>query len=116
MSANETTKATGPEPAKMDLITCIVQRGKADRIVKKAQAAGAGGATVWFARGSGIRERLGLLGIAITPEKEVITILTPTDVTQAVFAAAVAAGQLDVPGHGIAYVTEVKQVAGIHGY
>jgi len=116
MSTNETSTTAGSVAAKMDLITCIVQRGKADRIVKKALAAGAGGATVWFARGSGIRERLGLLGIAISPEKEVVTILTPPDITQAVFDAVITAAQLDVPGHGIAYVSEVKQIAGIHGY
>lgn len=116
MSPNETSHTPGHDETKMDLITCIVQRGKADRVVKKAIAAGAGGATVWFARGSGIRERLGLLGIAISPEKEVVTILTPTDLTQAVFTTVVAAAQLDVPGHGIAYVSEVKEIAGIHGY
>ena len=118
MTAADTTSSTGTQPQAtgLDLITCIVQRGKADRIVKKAIAAGAGGATVWFARGSGIRERLGLLGIAISPEKEVITILTPADITQAVFTTVVEAAQLDVPGNGIAYVTEVKQMAGIHGY
>jgi len=100
---------------KLDLIHCIVQRGKADRIVKKAMQAGAGGATVWFARGSGIREKLGLLGIAISPEKEVIMIITQPELTDRVFNAIVKAGRLDVPGQGLAFVTEIKQLAGIHG-
>ena len=99
----------------LDLIYCIVQRGKADRIVKKAMQAGAGGATIWFARGSGIREKLGLLGIAISPEKEVIMIITQPEQTDRVFNAIVKAGRLDVPGQGLAFVTEIKQLAGIHG-
>jgi len=100
---------------KLDLIFCIVQRGRADKIIKNAMKAGAGGATTWFARGSGIREKLGLLGIAISPEKEVIMVVTTPDLTEKVFAAIVAAGKLDVPGQGLAFVTEIKQLAGIFG-
>ena len=51
------------------LITCIVQRGVADRIVEAARKAGAQGATVSYANGTGIRERLGLLGVAVEVEK-----------------------------------------------
>ena len=108
-------KQDGSGAGALDLIYCIVQRGKADKIVKKAMQAGAGGATVWFARGSGIREKLGLLGIAISPEKEVIMIITPPEMTGRVFSAIVKAGKLDVPGQGLAFVTEIKQLAGIHG-
>lgn len=108
-------KSCARSAGSLDLIYCIVQRGKADRIVKKAMQAGAGGATVWFARGSGIREKLGLLGIAISPEKEVIMIITQPDQTDRVFNAIVKAGKLDVPGQGLAFVTEIKRLAGIHG-
>ncbi len=47
------------------LITCIVQRGLGDTIVHAARDAGAQGATVFFAKGSGVRERLGALGVAV---------------------------------------------------
>ncbi|MCD6282835.1 P-II family nitrogen regulator [bacterium] len=100
---------------RLDLVFCIVQRGRADKIIKNAMKAGAGGATTWFARGSGIREKLGLLGIAISPEKEVMMIVTPPELTEKVFAAIVSAGKLDVPGQGLAFVTEIKQLAGIFG-
>jgi nitrogen regulatory protein PII len=100
---------------RLDLIFCIVQRGRADKIIKNAMKAGAGGATTWFARGSGIREKLGLLGIAISPEKEVMMIVTPPEATEQVFGAIVSAGKLDVPGQGLAFVTEIKQLAGIFG-
>ena len=43
--------------------------------IQAAREAGAQGATVHFARGTGIRERLGLLGVAVEVEKEVISLL-----------------------------------------
>ena len=47
------------------LITCIVQRGLADNIILAAREAGVQGATVYFAQGMGIRERLGILGVSV---------------------------------------------------
>jgi nitrogen regulatory protein PII len=67
------------------LITCIVQRGKADAMVEAAKAAGAQGATVHFGRGSGVRERLGILGIAIDVEKEIINIVVSSEQVDRIF-------------------------------
>lgn len=97
----------------LDVITCIVQRGKTDPIVKAMMKAGAGGATIYFARGTGIRERLGLLGIAIQPEKEVIVTVTPKDLTDQVFDAMVSAGRLNHPGMGFIYTQDVGRVVGL---
>ncbi|OQA90827.1 MAG: hypothetical protein BWY26_01360 [Elusimicrobia bacterium ADurb.Bin231] len=36
------------------LITCIVQRGKADRVVKESLTAGAEGVSVFYGRGTGL--------------------------------------------------------------
>lgn len=98
----------------MKLITCVVQRGKADKICKAAMAVGAAGATVSYARGMGIRERLGLLGLAVVPEKEVIQIVSPADHVEAIFAALVKAGNLTTPGSGIAFVSDISHVAGLY--
>ena len=57
------------------LITCIVQRGIADTIVEAAIEAGAQGATIYHAHGSGVRERLGVLGLAVEVEKDVVNIV-----------------------------------------
>jgi nitrogen regulatory protein PII len=94
------------------LITCVVQRGKADSVWAAAQRAGAAGATVFFARGMGVRERLGLLGIAIAPEKEVLQLVTRAEETERIFAAIVEAAGLDTPGMGFAFTTPVYQAAG----
>ena len=84
----------------VSLITCIVQRGLADDIVKAAQAAGAQGATIYYARGGGVRERLGLLGLAVEVEKEVINIIVASDEVDRIFERMYVAGQLDTPGMG----------------
>ncbi len=91
----------------LNLITCIVQKGAADDIVKAAVDEGVQGATIHYARGTGIRERLGLLGVAVESEKEVINIVVSTEMTDRVFEAIYFAGKLDTPGMGIMYVTPI---------
>lgn len=93
------------------LITCVVQRGYADEIIKAAQEVGAQGATVYYARGEGIRERLGVLGFAIEVEKEVIIIAVATDQIDRIFEKMYIAGKLDTPGMGIMYVTPLEKAA-----
>ncbi len=93
------------------LITCIVQRGAADAIVKAAQEAGAQGATIHYARGLGVRERLGVLGVAVNVEKEVISIVVSTEQVDRVFRRMYLAGDLDTPGMGIIYITRLDKAA-----
>ncbi len=93
------------------LITCIVQRGMADTIVDAAQDAGAQGATVYYARGSGVRERLGVLGLTVEVEKEVITIVVASDQVDRVLERMFIAGKLDTPGMGFIYVTPLEKAA-----
>jgi nitrogen regulatory protein P-II 1 len=96
----------------LQLITCVVERGRADEVMKAAMRAGAPAATIYFARGSGIRERLTtLLKIAISPEKEVIDIVAATDKADAIFEAMVEAGQMDLPGKGFIYMMPVTRAA-----
>jgi len=93
------------------LVTCIVQRGLADKIVAAAREAGAQGATVYYARGSGVRERLGLLSVAVDVEKEVVNIVVAQDQVDRVFERMVLAGNLDRPGLGFIYVTPLDKAA-----
>ena len=93
------------------LITCIVEKGKADQIVKAAREAGAQGATVFYARGSGIRERLGILGVAVEVEKEIINIVVAKDQADFVVEKMYLEGQLDTPGKGFIYTTQLDKAA-----
>jgi len=93
------------------LITCIVQRGLGDTIVNAAQEAGAQGATIFYAKGSGVRERLGILGVAVEVEKEVVNIVVSSEQLETVFNNIYLAGQLDTPGMGFMYVTPLEKAA-----
>jgi len=98
-----------------DLIMCVVQRGHADKVAKAAVHAGAKGATIFFARGMGARDQLGLLGLAIVPEKESILIVCREGETQAIFDAMVEAGHLHTPGMGIAITLPIHESVGVLG-
>ena len=93
------------------LITCIVQRGLGETIVQAARDAGAQGATVYFAKGSGVRERLGMLGVAVEVEKEVVNLVVGAEQLDAVFDNVYLVGQLDTPGMGFMYVTPLEKAA-----
>jgi len=93
------------------LITCIVQRGLADHVVSAAHDAGAQGATVFYARGTGVRERLGILGVAVDVQKEVVNIAVATDQMDRVFEKMYLAGKLDTPGMGFMFVTPLDRAA-----
>lgn len=95
----------------VELITCIVQKGKADEILKAAYEAGAQGATIYYAQGSGVREKLGVFGVAIEAEKEVINIIVSTEQSNRVFERIYLAGKLDTPGMGFAYITRLEKGA-----
>jgi nitrogen regulatory protein PII len=95
----------------VQLITCIVQSGLGDTIVHAAQEAGAQGATILYAKGSGVRERLGILGVAVEVEKEVVNIVVSSDQLDTVFNNIYLAGQLDTPGMGFMYVTPLEKAA-----
>ena len=93
------------------LITCVVQRGAAETIINAARVAGAQGATVNFGRGMGMRERLGILGVAVEVEKEVIQVVVSSEQVDRVFETMYLAGKLDTPGMGIAYITQLEKAA-----
>ena len=93
------------------LITCVVQRGKADEVVDAARGAGALGATIYYARGTGVRERLGILGLTVEAEKEVINVVVANDQLDDIFEKMYLAGELDTPAMGVIYVTPLDKVA-----
>lgn len=96
-----------------ELIVTIVNRGFSERVVEASKQAGAEGGTIFFGRGTGIHETRKLLGIPIEPEKEIVLTAVPKGITEKVLSAIIEAVKLDQPGTGIAFVIELKKVAGI---
>ena len=94
------------------LITCIVQRGAADDVVNAALAAGVQGATIFYARGTGVRQRaLGVLGVTVSAEKEVILLVVPSEQADLIFERAYVAAKLDTPGMGMIYMSPLEKMA-----
>lgn len=96
----------------LKMIIAIVQRGKADAVVGAAIKAGAPAATVVFGRGQGMRERLGPLGVAIQPEKEIILCILEEWLVEQVLAAMVKEGKLDQAGVGFVFEVAVERALG----
>jgi|TARA_B110000196_G_C21094906_1_gene639524 nitrogen regulatory protein PII len=94
-----------------NLITCVLQSGLAEEVLEAAKNCGAQGATISYARGTGIRERMGLMGVAIDEQKEVIRIIVSDEQADRVFDAMYLAGKLDTPGKGIMFMTKLDRVA-----
>lgn len=94
------------------LITCIVQRGAAEAAVQAARKAGAQGATIFYARGTGVRQKhLGVLGVTLSAEKEVIYIVAASDQADRIFEKIYMAAKLDTPGMGMIYMTPLEKMA-----
>jgi nitrogen regulatory protein PII len=94
------------------LITCVVQRGVADTVVDAVLKVGAQGATVFYARGTGVRQRhMGVLGVTVSAEKEVIHIVAPSELADMIFERAFVAAKLDTPGMGLIYMTALEKMA-----
>jgi nitrogen regulatory protein P-II 1 len=93
------------------LITCVVQKGLADTINNSLLEVGVQGSTVHMGIGTGVRERLGVLGVAVDVEREVISVMVPVDQTDRIFERIFLAGRLDTPGMGYIYVTPLIQAA-----
>jgi hypothetical protein len=80
-------------------------------MLKAARDVGASGGIVHHARGTGARERLGVLGIAVEAEKEVVSIVVAVDHQELIAEAIYHAGGLHVPGGGYLYITPIEKLA-----
>lgn len=66
------------------------------------------------ARGSGIHETSKLFSMDIEPEKEIVLILSETDMTDAIVSSIRTQLKIDDPGKGIIYIQNVNKVYGIY--
>ncbi|HAZ08428.1 MAG TPA: transcriptional regulator [Elusimicrobia bacterium] len=96
----------------LDLVTIIIQHKDEKKVLDAILQAGAPGATYYYGRGTGVRQRLGFIGRLIEAEKLVILTAVPTEKTQAVVKAASDAARLEQPGNGFLCVQKASQVIG----
>ncbi len=96
----------------VSLLTCVVQSGLSEVILKAARDVGAtSGAISHHARGTGVRERLGLLGVAVEAEKEVISILVSSEQRDLVYDTLYRAADMNIPGRGFIYITPLEKAS-----
>jgi len=94
-------------------IFTIVDRGKAEEVIKSAKSAGAKGGTIINARGSGIHETEKVFNFDISPEKEVVIIVSEAKDTDHITKSIRNDLKISEPGNGIIFVQDVSQSFGI---
>ncbi len=92
----------------------IVDKGKGETAAEMAYQAGATGATIINARGSGIHETSKLFNMEIEPEKEIVMIIIKKEITQQVVDSIRSGLKLDEPGNGIVFIQNIQQVYGLY--
>lgn len=97
-----------------ELIFCIVNTGFSDTVMHAAREAGARGGTVLNARGTANKEAEEIFSITVQPEKEIVMILVPTDIRDAVLHGVYNEAGLKTAGQGICFAMPVTNVVGLN--
>jgi nitrogen regulatory protein PII len=84
-----------------------------DKVVDAAKSAGATGATIIPARGTGIHEAKTFFGLTLEAQTDIIMFLVEEHVVQSILDAIAQAGEFQKPGTGIGFVLPVEQVIGL---
>lgn len=95
------------------IILAPVKTEKTDRVVDAAKQAGATGATIIPARGTGMHEAKTFFGLTLEDQTDIIMFLVEEHIVQDILDAINAAGEFSKPGTGIAFVVPVEQVIGL---
>ena len=96
------------------LIMCIVNEGFADNVMDIAKQHGARGGTILSAQGTANKEAESFFRITISPDKQIVMILVPTDIRDDILHAIYKGAGLDTPSQGIAFSLPVDHVIGLN--
>lgn len=91
----------------------VVDKGQAESVIEAANSAGSRGGTIINARGSGIHETETLFSMAIEPEKEIVFIISKSDLTDPIVNKIREELKIDEPGKGIIFVLDVNKTYGL---
>jgi nitrogen regulatory protein PII len=95
------------------LIMAFVKPSITDVVVDAMKEAGATGATIIPARGTGIHEAKSFFGLSIEDQTDIIVFLVEEHVVEDLMKVIQLAGKFDKPGTGIAFVLPVEHIAGL---
>ena len=95
------------------LIVAFVKPNITDAVVDAMKEAGATGATIIPARGTGMHEAKSFFGLSIEDQTDIIVFLVEEHVVENLIKVIQLAGKFDEPGTGIAFVLPVEHIAGL---
>jgi len=98
---------------KYKLIVTIVNSGYSTTVMDAAREAGATGGTVIHSSGAGAHEAEKLFGIAVSPEKETILILSAESDTENIMRAIIKKAGLNTLGAGLVFSLNADNVMGV---
>ena len=98
---------------KFKIIFTPVKTHKTDPIVAAAKEAGATGATIIPARGTGMHEAKTFFGLTLEDQTDIVLFLIEEHLVDPILQAIKVAGEFDKPGTGIAFVLPIEQVVGL---
>lgn len=98
---------------RFQMILASVKSDITDKVVDSAKAAGATGATVIPARGTGMREAKTFFGLSLEQQTDIIMFLVEEHSLSPIMDAIKDAGEFHKPGTGIAFALPVNQVVGL---
>ena len=96
-----------------EMVLCIVNAGYSEVVMDAAKEVGARGGTVIHARGTANKEAEQFFHITIQPDKEIVMILVPAEIKDAVLHAVYQSAGLKTEGQGIAFSLAVDETVGI---
>lgn len=98
---------------KFKLIMALVKPHITDNIIDAMKEAGATGASVIPARGTGIHEAKTFFGLSIEDQTDIIVFLVEEHVVNRLLEVIQTAGKFDKPGTGIAFVLPIDTAIGL---
>jgi len=95
------------------LILASVKPDISDKVVDTAKEAGATGATIIPARGTGVHEAKTFFGLTLEAQTDIVMFLIEEHIATKILGAIKEAGEFHKPGTGIAFVLPVEHVVGL---
>lgn len=92
-----------------ELVLCIVNSGYSENVMNAARSAGARGGSIVRGRGSANPASEEFFGVTIQPDKEVVMILVPSSIKDAVMKSVYKNAGLSTEGVGIVFSLPVSR-------
>ena len=97
----------------LKLLVVAVRTHLTERVIQSAKGAGATGATVLPARGTGLSASRTFFGLSLDSQRDLLLFLLPENLVLAVSHAIHGDAELDNPGTGLLFIVDVEQAMGL---